>query len=275
MAANPAVTDLWNGAQGPPIKPVSIEKTWRHDRDPMRRRATFDVFYPLSEVTIEKSDDVHTKLPVRFEKTKRRSVVAVRLVIAPKIFFSDTDFRECHFHWRKALGESTISGSTFSNCCFYRCILGGILFDHAAFKDCKFVRCDFEESKFNECQFVDCVFTECTAENASFAVTEIDPSAFVKGMPPPVYNYKDPIPDGEQNVVQVKAEWVEVRRRIAAQLLKSNTEIYHSFNSDCALFELKRAELSARVQRLRVHSLPELASWPVRATQVILSWLRP
>src|SRR5580698_8604733 len=128
MAANTAVTDLWDGAEGPLTKPVPIEKTWRHDRDPMRRRATFDVFYPLSEVTIEKSDDVHAKLPARFEKTNRRSVPAVRLVIAPKIFFSDTDFRECHFHWRKVLGESKILGSTFTNCNFYRCILGGILF---------------------------------------------------------------------------------------------------------------------------------------------------
>jgi len=273
MAANTAVTDLWDGAQGPHTKPVPIEKTWRHDRDPMRRRATFDVFYPLSEVTIAKSDDVHAKLPVRFEKTKRRSVSAVRLVIAPKIFFSDTDFRECHFHWRRALGESKVLGSTFANCSFYRCILGGILFKHVAFKGCRFDRCDFEESKFDECQFVDCVFTECTAENATFVVSEIDPTAFVKGMPPPVYNYKDPIPDGEQNAAQVKEDWVEVRRKIAAQLLKSNTDIYHSFNSDRGLFELKRAELAARVQGLQVHSVKDLVGWPLRATQVLLSWL--
>lgn len=273
MATNTAVADLWHGAQGPQTKPVLIEKTWRHDRDPMRRRATFDVFYPLSEVTIDKTGDVHAKLPVRFETTKRRSVPAVRLVIAPKIFFSDTDFRECHFHWRTALGESKVSGSTFANCSFHRCVLGGILFNHVTFKGCKFDRCDFEESKFDECQFVDCVFTECTAENVSFIVTEIDPTAFVKGMPPPVYNYKDPIPDGEQNAAQIKEDWVEVRRKIAAQLLKSNAGIYHSLNSDRGLFELKRAELAARAHGLQVHSLKDLIAWPLHAIPVLLSWL--
>jgi uncharacterized protein YjbI with pentapeptide repeats len=211
MAANTAIADQWTGAHGPKIQPVPIEKTWRHDRDPIRRRATFDLFYPLFEVTIHNSDDRHAKLPVRFENTNRRSVPGVRLVIASKIFFSDTDFRECSFHWRAALGESKVSGSTFGNCSFYRCVLGGILFSHVTFRGCTFDRCDFEESKFDECQFVNCIFTECTAENASFLATEIDPTAFVKGIPPPVYNYEDPIPDGEQNVAQVEADWVEVR----------------------------------------------------------------
>ena len=128
-------------------------------------------------------------------------------------------------------------------------------------------------SKFEECQFVNCIFTECTAENASFIVTEIDPTAFLKGLPPPVYNYENPIPDGEPNAVQVTADWIEVRRKLAAQLLRSNTEIHHSVNSDRGLFELKRAELKLRIQALQPHSLNDLARLPLRATQVFLSWL--
>jgi hypothetical protein len=187
MAANTAVADNpWAGALGPQIKPTPISKTWRNDRDPTRRRATFGVPYPLLEVVIDKSDILHAKLPARFEKTKRRSVPGVRLrLLAPKIF-SDTDFRECMFHWRDAGGESKVSGSTFKSCNFSKCMLGGTLFYHVTFEGCSFDRCDFGESKFDECQFVNCVFTECTAENASFVVTEIDPTAFVKGMPPPV-----------------------------------------------------------------------------------------
>ncbi len=274
MAAHTAVADLWDGVQGPQTKPVPIKKTWRNDRDPTRRRATFGVAYPLLEITLEKSGDLHTKLPARFETTRRRSVPGVRLrLLAPNLIFSDTDFRECQFPWRDTTGESKVLGSTFKNCNFFRCIIGGLLFNHVAFERCTFNRCDFGGSKFDECQFVNCVFTECTAENASFVVTEIDPTAFLKGMPPPVYNYENPVPDGEPNASQVASDWVEVRRKLAAQLLRSNTEIYHSFNSDRGLFELKRADLKARAQALQFQSLKDLASLPLRATQVFLSWL--
>lgn len=274
MAANTGPADLWDGAQGPRIKPALITKTWRNDRDPTRRRATFGVAYPLLEITLEKSGDLHTKLPIRFEKTRRRSVSGVRLrLLAPNLIFSETDFRECQLPWRDTTGESKVVGSTFKNCSFCRCILGGITFYHVTFESCTFNRCDFGGSKFDECQFVNCVFTECTAENASFVATEIDPTAFLKGVPPPVYNYENPIPDGEPNVSQVAAEWVEVRRKLAAQLLRSNTEIYHSFNSDRGLFELKRADLRARVQALQPQSPKDFAGLPLRATQVAVSWL--
>lgn len=269
MAANTAVADQWAGARGPQIKPVPVDKTWHNDRDPTRRRATFDVLYPLLEITVEKSADLRTKFPPRFEATKRRSVPGVRLRLLAPTIFSDIDFRECQFHWRGTLGESKILGSTFKNCSFCRCILGGILFNHVTFEGCTFNRCDFGGSKFDECQFVNCIFTDCTAENASFVATEIDPTAFLKGMPPPVYNYKDPIPDGQPNPAQIAADWAEVRRKLAAQLLRSNTEIYHSSNSDRGLFELKRAELKARVQALQPQSLKDL----VRLPQVAVSWL--
>jgi hypothetical protein len=272
MAANAVGDDLWTGAQGPKIKPESIVKTWRNDCDPTRRRATFGVFYPLREVVIEKSDDQHAKLPARFELTKRRSVPGVRLRLVVAQIFSDTDFRECQFRWRAELGGSEVSGSTFRNCAFGRCLLGGILFKHVTFESCTFCRCDFGGAKFDESQFVNCKFTECTAENATFIVTEVDPTAFLKGMPPPVYNYKSPV-DGEPDVTQVAAEWVEVRRKLAAQLLRSNAEIYHSLNSDRALFELKRAELKARVQQLRPQSLKELPRLLWRAGQVGVFWL--
>ena len=268
-----AVADLWDGVQGPQIKPVPIKKTWRNDRDPTRRRATFGVLYPLVEVAIDKSDDLHAKFPARFETTKRRSVPGVRLRLLVPTIFSDTDFRECQFRWRETLGESKVVGSTFKNCSFCRCLLGGIVFNHVTVENSTFTRCDFGGSKFEECQFVNCIFTECTAENASFIVTEIDPTAFLKGLPPPVYNYENPIPDGEPNAVQVTADWIEVRRKLAAQLLRSNTEIHHSVNSDRGLFELKRAELKLRIQALQPHSLNDLARLPLRATQVFLSWL--
>jgi hypothetical protein len=275
MAANTVVPDPWAGAQGPEIKPVPIGKTWRNERDPTRRRATFDVPYPLFEITIENSGDLHTKLLRRFETTRRRSVPGVRLVLLSRnLFFSATDFRECQFHRREAKGESKIVGSSFKDCHFERCMLGGTLFDRVTFEGSTFLRCDFGTSQFTECQFISCVFTECTAENASFVATEIDPTAFLNGMPPPVYNYKTPVRDGEQTEAQVAADWVEARRKIAAQLLRSNTDIHNSVNSDRGLYELKRTEVEARVKTLRAQSLKEgVLSLLFRALRVCAEWL--
>src|SRR6266566_170685 len=188
MAGNTGIADPWAGPLGPKVKPQPITKTWRNDRDPTRRRATFGVSYPLWEITIEKSDDSHTKLPARLGTTKRRSVPGVRFHLpVPNLIFSAVDFHECKFHCPDARGESKILASTFKNCTFERCMLGGTLFRHVTFEGSTFLRCDLGASEFSECQFIDCVFTECTAENASFVATEVDPTALLKGMPPPSY----------------------------------------------------------------------------------------
>jgi hypothetical protein len=275
MAANMAVADLWAGERGPQIKPALIEKTWRNDRDPTRRRATFGVPYPLLEITIEKAGDLHTKLPARFETTRRRSVPGVRLcLLAQNLIFSYTDFRECQFHRREAQGESKVLSSTFKDCHLEHCMLGGTLFDRVTFEDSTFLRCDFGASQFAECQFINCMFTECTAENASFVATEIDPTAFLAGIPPPVYNYQTPLGDGEQTEAQVVADWAEARRKIAAQLLRSNTDVHNSVNSDRGLYELKRAELEVRVKALQAQSLKDgVPSLLLRALRVFAEWL--
>ncbi len=275
MAGNTEIADPWAGALGPKIKPQPITKTWRNDQDPTRRRATFGVSYPLLEISIEKSEELHMKLPARFETTKRRSVRGVRFQLpVPHLIFSETDFCECKFHRPDEQGISRVSGSTFQNCTFKRCFLGGTLFRHVTFEGSTFSRCDFGDSELTECQFIDCTFSECTAENASFVATEVDPTALLKGMPPPVYNYEMPLPDGEATAAQVAADWVEVRRKLAAQLLRSNTEIFNTANSDLGLFELKRAELEARLEALRAHPLKEgLVFLPLRVVQVFAAWL--
>jgi uncharacterized protein YjbI with pentapeptide repeats len=274
MAGNTGIVDPWSGPLGPKIKPEPIKKTWRNDRDPTRRRATFGVFYPLLEITIEKSADLHTKLPARFETTKRRSVQGVRFyLLVPNLIFSDADFHDCKFHREDDRGESKVSSSIFKNCTFERCMLGGTLFSHVTFGDCVFKRCDLGASQFFECQFLDCTFTECTAENTSFAATEVDPTAFLTGMPPPIYNYAKPLPDGEPTATQVASDWVEVRRKLAAQLLRSNTDIHNTDHSDRGLFELKRAELKARLEALQAEPLKggvfHLLS---RAVQILAAW---
>jgi hypothetical protein len=151
-------------------------------------------------------------------------------------------------------------------------MLGGTLFRQVTFESCKFVRCDFGTSRFEESHFLDCNFAECTAENASFLATEIDPTAFLDGMLAPLYNYTDSVPDGEETAEQVADAWTEVRRKLAAGLLRSNTDIHHTGYADRGLFELKRAELKARV--LRIRTLKGGATrWPLRAAQVFSAWL--
>jgi hypothetical protein len=140
--AKPAPIDPWTGPLSPKIKPEPIVKKWRNDRDPTRRRATFGVSYPLWEIAIEKKDDLHTKLPARFEGTKRRSLPGVRFhLVAPHLIFSDADFRECKFHRPDKGGESKVLRSTFKKCTFERCFLGGTLFRYVTFEDCTFFRC--------------------------------------------------------------------------------------------------------------------------------------
>jgi Pentapeptide repeats (9 copies) len=275
MAGNTEIADAWEGAAGPKIKPEPINKSWRNDSDPTRRRATFGVPYPVWEIAIEKSADLQTKLPSRYETTKRRSIEGIRFhLLVPNLIFSEADFRKCKFHRSDREGKSKISSSTFKNCRFQRCMFGGTVFRHVAFESCEFRRCDFGASEFSECQFIDCKFTECTAENVSFVATEVDPTAVLHGMPAPTYNYEEPIPDGEQTAAQVTSDWVEVRRKLAAQLLRSNTDIHHSSNCDRGLFELKRAELKGRIETLRAQPLKEgMVRLPFRATQILMAWL--
>ena len=274
MAANTGIANPWEGATAPKIKPSPIEKTWRNDQDPTRRRATFGVTYPLWEITIEKSADLHTNLPARSERTKRRSIKGVRLHLGGRsLIFSDTDFDECKFHRPNEGGESKVSGIKFKSCNFERCMLGGTVFRHVSFEECEFFRCDFGGSEFKECQFIDCTFTDCTAENTSFDATEVDPSAFLRGMPPPLYNYNSSIPAGEDSPAQVAADWVEARRKVAAQLLRSNTDIQHRDNSDRGLFELKRAEIKARRQTLLKQPLKSVGRLPFRLAALFAEWV--
>lgn len=268
-------SDPWTGPLAPKTRPEPVAKTWRNDRDPTRRRATFGVLYPLWEITIEKSDDLHTKLPARFEGTKRRSIRGVRFYLrASNLIFSDADFHECKFHRSDDQGNSKIIGSTFKNCTFEQCFLGGTVFRHVKFDACSFSRCDFGGSEFEECQFLNCRFKECTAENASFRATEINPTALLDGMPPPLYNYVGPIPEGEVPAAQLAVEWVEVRRKLASQLLRSNSDIQHTANSDLGLFELKRAEIKAGFEDLRVARGKEsFARSAKRMVQLVSAWL--
>lgn len=121
-------------------------------------------------------------------------------------------------------------------------------FYRVRFIDCTFERCDFQNAEFSECVLERCQFTECSAQQALFLRTEIDPIAFLSGIAFPGYNLTDKAPG---LVRQIQREWHQVRLRLAEQLFRSNSEIFHSHHSDTGLLQLKRAQLAAMVDLWR------------------------
>jgi uncharacterized protein YjbI with pentapeptide repeats len=203
---------------------------------------------------VERTSDVANKLPPRFENG-RRTISDTRLFFAvPDIIVMECDFTQCKFHRRTDTGESRIVGESFIGCNFERCVFGGTAYKHVRFERCNFRRCDFGMAQFLDCQFQSCIFKECTSEHVSLSATELNPREFLAGAVAPHYNYGSSY-EGELSPEALDSQWMEIRRALAAQLLKSNTEIHHTDNSDAALVALKRAELRARVDRLSSRSL--------------------
>jgi len=128
-------------------------------------------------------------------------------------------------------------------------------------------------SQFVDCQFQSCKFTECTSEHVSFSATEIDPSAFLAGATVPLYNYNSPY-EGEPTPQALKSQWLEIRRAIAAQLVKSNGEICHTTNCDAALVELKHEELRLRIDLLKARPLRAgVKSSALEAARCAVQWI--
>lgn len=255
------------------ISPTPIMAGSRHRTDPNPRRATFRSPYPSYEVMLEKKADLTEKLPIRLEDG-RRTTKGIRFGFAvPGLFINNSDFCRCQFYIPPARGVSEIVGTTFTNCTFDTCVFGGTTYRHTSFERCRFRRCDFATAHFSECGFQSCTFTECTGEHLSLSATEIDPAALLRGMIPPLYNYPCAI-DGEPEPRVVNAQWSEVRRMLAAQLLRSNSEVYNTKHSDNALFELKSAELKARLAALpSVHSNEGIGAMLGEVIRCSILWL--
>jgi Pentapeptide repeats (9 copies) len=257
----------------PPIPPTFIDTVLRHKSDPERRRATFGLQYPVYEIVLEKKADLVDKLPPRFENG-RRTISSIRFYFkATDLFIPRSDFKQCKFHRFLEAGNSRMAGTTFIECTFENCIFGGTTYRHVRFEHCTFRRSDFAMSQFIDCQFRLCIFTECTAEHVSFSATEIDPTTILAGVPPPHYNYGSPY-DGELSPAELTSQWLEVRRALAAQLLKSNGEIHHTRYCDAALVNLKNAELSVRVDQLKSRSIQNgVVQSIIEAVRCGASWL--
>jgi hypothetical protein len=255
------------------VSPAPIMAGSRHRTDPNPRRATFKFPYPAYEIALEKKADLTEKLPIRLEDG-RRTIRGIRFAFTvPGLFINSSDFCRCQFYIPRTRGVSEIVGTTFTNCTFETCVFGGTTYRHTSFERCHFRRCDFATAHFSECDFQSCTFTECTGEHVSLSATEIDPTALLRGMIPPLYHYPCAI-EGEPEAKVVKGQWPEVRRMLAAQLLRSNTEVYNTKHSDKALFELKSAELKTRLAALSsVHSNEGIGAMVGEAARCSMLWL--
>lgn len=228
-------------------------ETRRHRSDPSRRRATFGLAYPNTEIELSRTADVQERLPP-ISENRRRAVAEVKLYFkVPDIIVMASDFMRCKFHRMTEITGSQIVGASFIDCTFRKCIFGGTFYRQVRFERCSFTRCDFGMAQFTDCQFHQCSFIECTGEHMSFSATEISPHALLAGFVLPRYNYD--ASDGPPLPKELVTQWLEIRRSLAAQLLKSNAEIYDTDNSDAALVELKQSELEVRLNLLSTPSL--------------------
>ncbi len=255
------------------ISPTPITGGSRHRTDPNPRRATYTFPYPSYEIALEKKADLTQKLPIRLEDG-RRSIRGIRFAFTvPGLFMNNSDFCRCQFYIPPTRGLSEIVGTRFTNCTFETSVFGGTTYRHTSFERCHFRRCDFATAHFSECGFRSCTFIECTGEHLSLSATEIDPTALLRGMTPPLYNYSCTI-EGEAEAKVVKGQWPELRRMLAAQLLRSNSEVYNTRYSDKALFELKSAELKTRLAALpSVHSNEGIGTMFGEVIRCSILWL--
>jgi len=226
------------------------------------------------EIVLDKKADLREKFPPPHENG-RRLVTGIRFVFAvTDLRIYDSDFVECKYHIPPARGVSQVVGAAFTACTFNKCIFGTTLYRHVRFERCCFTRCDFGMAQFIECQFQQCSFIECTGEHVSFSGTEIDPEAIMSGMIPPIYNYCPPCDPGELSTETVTAQWLEIRRALAAQLLKSNEGVCHTEYCDAALVHLKTAELRARVDSLMTWRLKSgVFSMVAQSARCMVLWL--
>jgi hypothetical protein len=257
----------------PLIPPVALTLNLRNPVDPNRRRATFHLTYPVLEIVLEKTADLIEKLPPRFENG-RRTLTGIRFFIkVPDLFFGNSDFKQCKFHRPADNGDSRVAGTTFADCTFEKTVFGGTLYRHVRFERCAFRRCDFGMSQFIDCHFHSCSFVECTGEHVSFSATEISPDEIMSGIVVPLYNY-GPDCDGEPNRGTLESQWLEIRRALAAQLLKSNGEIHNTRHCDAALVQLKTSELQLRYNLLKHRPISGESSWWVSdASRCGFLWL--
>lgn len=247
-------------AAQPPSVPAPVRQI--HKSDPERRRATYDVDYPLVPMVFTTRHDFDL-LPKANIDDKRTTVASRRLTFAlpygtaPAILF-----KECNFHDRQGKGVSEIAKITFRDCVFERSMMGTTRYHRVRFEQCHFSNVDFDHAEFAECTFDGCSFFRCTTEHAFFSRTQISAQAFIAGLECPVYNYG--AFDQSQRAALSK-DWNKVRARIAASV-SAGCEGVSSQVADEALHV-------ARLEDWRMRAFESRIAWLIAAPRGLIIWV--
>lgn len=210
--------------------------------DPVIRRATFGVEYPLVDLIITKSNKQDEFVSISEEGGgNKRFIRSSRLNFdLDNCSFKSLIFERCAFHHTHGVKPSEVDLISFADCDFSHTFMGGTIYNRVIFRRCTFKRCDLMDAEFIECKFDNCIFENCTAFRTIFTETLIDPKALFSNIPVPEYNFSSA---DESLKKTIRREWIDVKLSLGQQLLKSSSQVFNTNNIDESSYILKKAEL--------------------------------
>ncbi len=210
--------------------------------DPVIKRATFGVNYPLTDLEITK-ENKHDE----FESISLKGGGKKRFIRSSRLNFEKLDncslkslvFERSAFHHTHGIRPSEVTLISFADCDFIQTFMGGTIYKRVIFRRCTFNKCDFMDTEFIECKFDNCIFKNCTAFRTIFSETLIDPKAIYENIPVPEYNFSSA---DEYLKKEIKREWIDVKLALGQQLLKTSSQVFNTNNIDESSYILKKAE---------------------------------
>lgn len=217
--------------------------------DPVIRRATYGIEYPLNDLEITKANKQD-----EFESISEEGGGIKRFIRSSRLNFNldncslkNLIFERCGFHHTHGAEPSEVNLISFADCDFSNTFMGGTIYSRVIFRRCTFNRCDFMDSEFIECKFDNCIFENCTAFRTIFTETIIDPKAFHSNIPVPEYNFAS----ADNTLIKtIKREWIDVKLSLGQQLLKSSSQVFNTSNIDESSYILKKAEFFKTIDKI-------------------------
>lgn len=218
--------------------------------DPVIKRATFGVNYPLTDVEITKENKTDG-----FESISEAGGGKKRFIRESRLNFEQLDncslknliFERSAFHHNHGIKPSEITLISFVDCNFIQTFMGGTIYKRVIFRRCSFNKCDFMDTEFIECRFENCIFENCTAFRTIFTETLIDPKAIYENIPVPEYNFSSV---DESKIKEIKREWIDVKLALGQQLLKTSSQVFNTNNIDESSYILKKAEFYKTLDKI-------------------------
>lgn len=218
--------------------------------DPVIKRATFGVNYPITDLEITKVNKIDDFESISVEGGgKKRFIREIRLDFEKldNCSLKSLVFERSEFHHTHGDRPSEVTLISFVDCDFKETFMGGTIYKRVIFRRCSFNKCDFMDAEFIECRFENCIFENCTAFRTIFTETLIDPKAIYENIPVPEYNFSSV---EESKIKEIKREWIDVKLALGQQLLKTSSQVFNTNNIDESSYILKKAEFSKTLDKI-------------------------